>query len=1382
MRLIDLLVEHIGKVKGGYRLYSRKGKNLGTFGSHAAAEKHEHEVEYFKHMDETDTYQPPELSVGDRILKGKFKNSPAEIKGFTKDKHNQPVLKTNKGEVQLFKPRVTKLMDKDVTEDRPIPKAESGKAVALSNLGKFHAGVDTLGKWVPERLTHQFALDPNKWEHTFYSLTLKEPKKIRYYRPKNIDIVPGTLVGDMAIANQFYRTKDPAEQEKYALAYLASLKPYPVNLDDYEFPELLIPRKEQGVAESVNDYLWHGSKLEHEILYPRQANDTGGKKESNKNAVYATPNAKFAIAMGLTTPGSDTGMFPNDSQMVLFSGKLRKGEYVYLHKVPKDLFIKHNGREWYSKPDVKEVKPLEVVAVPVDQYLNLIRQATPKDWKLRQHYLDKAKNKEQGVAESLDNPYPRNWNHNPDNDWRQDPDDSTEVYAKATLNDGTELAIRFQKDDGDRNEPGDWSVEFARNHSQEVTGEGDEKRIFATVLVAIQEFVTWYKPDTVTFSASKDPKPPQLDSPAGTKVNPRSRPKLYNRMVQLYASAAGYSSQQREGHDKITYLLRRAKPGVAEDRESIPSGKKRITWKGIDLVVSIDGATVDIRAMTGDSQMAYVVFDRDGDTLVADDLAVEEQYKGQGIAKIMYDYVKELGFRVKRSSDQLVAGKKFWDKNKGAENNIWEQGVAEGLEEITEYRDRMYQYIKSIVPGFPDYVVKDWLYANFARGATQGPNWSFHTIGQDIPKILADIGLSVDTKWQLVPNMKFTMSMWEPKTLKRLQARAGGSSKSADPDVHIPANDAERHATQDALAKRQGGVRKEPVILIKTPQGYELLEGWHRTIQHFHKFPDGYTGPAYVAVAQGQQGVAESLDQPYSIDWEDNPNDDSWRRDPDYPTEVYAHATLDDGTPLHIFFVKLNIEDVRDNGDWDIEFSRNHNHEVTGEGDEKRIFATVLVAIQQFVKKYKPNSITFSANTRPPPGPASTRVNPQSRAKLYNTMVQRYASPAGYRFQQRQGNDKVTYLLQRATSGVVEGLNETTSQLGPQLYTPRPKNLDESMKPDSALWTSTASGSNNGYTSAWVEWAKSEMPQWVGHSGFLYDVSPSARILTINSDRDAMRVANKYGMNTTDIMDLFMYMPWKKIAKDYDAIHHVPANRGADLFMHGWDVESTAWFNTKMLLNKRKVPILASKKDVAEDTEKVNPLTNAVISFYKPFVNQIKRGAVDDYVDQARNLLNKTDDPNILSKMIEIFKKGKDHPAIQGGVVTAIAAILTGGLLTSASRMGLSPAQTNILLQAVLNTVIPTIIARINNKSWTDTIKYTLASVGVGMTAAAALSEEPVREAYTGPTLKWLKPGELRGSYTDQQMRDRGFDRAGNGKWFILLSRWNELIAKKGIQ
>jgi hypothetical protein len=32
-----------------YRLLSKKGKNLGTFDSKAGAEKHEREVQYFKH-------------------------------------------------------------------------------------------------------------------------------------------------------------------------------------------------------------------------------------------------------------------------------------------------------------------------------------------------------------------------------------------------------------------------------------------------------------------------------------------------------------------------------------------------------------------------------------------------------------------------------------------------------------------------------------------------------------------------------------------------------------------------------------------------------------------------------------------------------------------------------------------------------------------------------------------------------------------------------------------------------------------------------------------------------------------------------------------------------------------------------------------------------------------------------------------------------------------------------------------------------------------------------------------------------------------------------------------------------------------------------------
>ena len=52
----------------------------------------------------------PDLEVGDELMVGKFKNRKATIKDFKKDKHGQPVAKTDKGDQQIFKGRVAKLM------------------------------------------------------------------------------------------------------------------------------------------------------------------------------------------------------------------------------------------------------------------------------------------------------------------------------------------------------------------------------------------------------------------------------------------------------------------------------------------------------------------------------------------------------------------------------------------------------------------------------------------------------------------------------------------------------------------------------------------------------------------------------------------------------------------------------------------------------------------------------------------------------------------------------------------------------------------------------------------------------------------------------------------------------------------------------------------------------------------------------------------------------------------------------------------------------------------------------------------------------------------------------------------------------------------------
>jgi|TARA_B110000858_G_scaffold67913_1_gene78928 hypothetical protein len=68
------------------------------------------------------TLNPPSIDVGDEVKVGKFKNSKATVKGFTTDKNGQPVLKTNKGDKPLYKPRVSKLEPKTVKESVPVIK------------------------------------------------------------------------------------------------------------------------------------------------------------------------------------------------------------------------------------------------------------------------------------------------------------------------------------------------------------------------------------------------------------------------------------------------------------------------------------------------------------------------------------------------------------------------------------------------------------------------------------------------------------------------------------------------------------------------------------------------------------------------------------------------------------------------------------------------------------------------------------------------------------------------------------------------------------------------------------------------------------------------------------------------------------------------------------------------------------------------------------------------------------------------------------------------------------------------------------------------------------------------------------------------------------
>jgi hypothetical protein len=158
------------------------------------------------------------------------------------------------------------------------------------------------------------------------------------------------------------------------------------------------------------------------------------------------------------------------------------------------------------------------------------------------------------VTEAFDQPYKT----------KSEKSDYGDVDMLAKLPDGTNLSIMFNQEYGDEGEEV-VQVEFYRNNSQEVTGEGDAQRIFATVLDAIQKYIKKYKPQRLSFSASKEVDMDADDS--GANFNPESRAKLYDRLVQRYSKALGYRAFRADNGNIVRYELSRIAKGVAEEEQ-----------------------------------------------------------------------------------------------------------------------------------------------------------------------------------------------------------------------------------------------------------------------------------------------------------------------------------------------------------------------------------------------------------------------------------------------------------------------------------------------------------------------------------------------------------------------------------------------------------------------------------------------------------------------------------------------------------------------------------------------------------------------------------------------------------------------------------------------
>jgi GNAT superfamily N-acetyltransferase len=109
--------------------------------------------------------------------------------------------------------------------------------------------------------------------------------------------------------------------------------------------------------------------------------------------------------------------------------------------------------------------------------------------------------------------------------------------------------------------------------------------------------------------------------------------------------------------------------------EIITEAKKGAISRG-GLVINFydsNGVLVVTATTRTGKELGNVEFEKLGPyLLVAHRLEVDERYQRQGIASEMYDAVKDEGYTIQRSNDQTDAGKSFWDKHKGEDEDIWE--------------------------------------------------------------------------------------------------------------------------------------------------------------------------------------------------------------------------------------------------------------------------------------------------------------------------------------------------------------------------------------------------------------------------------------------------------------------------------------------------------------------------------------------------------------------------------------------------------------------------------------------------------------------------------------------------------------------------------------
>lgn len=170
-------------------------------------------------------------------------------------------------------------------------------------------------------------------------------------------------------------------------------------------------------------------------------------------------------------------------------------------------------------------------------------------------FILKRKENDTQTNEALDQPYPIRWTTKDDDEW--------EGNAKTEAGDSIQIMIT----QGFNNHK--WEVDFYVGGSMQVTGKGDQFRVFATVVSAVKEWWAWLSTskqpvEAISFSAFKGNK-----SAAGST----GRSSLYNRFATQFARSIGFTVSTVDSKDNIKFVLTNPKY-KDQQTENFADGKK----------------------------------------------------------------------------------------------------------------------------------------------------------------------------------------------------------------------------------------------------------------------------------------------------------------------------------------------------------------------------------------------------------------------------------------------------------------------------------------------------------------------------------------------------------------------------------------------------------------------------------------------------------------------------------------------------------------------------------------------------------------------------------------------------------------------------------------